>query len=82
MANVSLEKLLLHFSQCMKSDGKSPATITWYNEMIPRFLNFLEANNKKPVLSEFNIEVSSDFVIYEQERNLSPLTIQARVRAL
>jgi site-specific recombinase XerD len=82
MTDVSLEKLLLHFSQCMKSDNKSPATITWYNEMLPRFFNFLEANNKNLVLGEFNIEVSRDFVIYEQERNLSPFTIQARVRAL
>jgi len=82
MAEINLDKLLMHFSQCMKSEGKSPSTITWYNEMIKRFTNFLKANNIEPVLGEFTIGAARDFVIHEQERKLSPYTIQARVRAL
>jgi len=48
MDDVSLEKLLLHFSQCMKSDGKSPATIIWYKEMIPRFFSFVDTHGQSP----------------------------------
>ncbi len=82
MAEIILDKLLMHFSQCMKSEGKSPATITWYNEMTKCFTNFLETNNIEPILGEFSIETAREFIIHEQERKLSPYTIQARVRAL
>ena len=82
MAKVDLNKLVLHFCQCMKSEGKSSATTFWYTQMLGCFTNFLINGNVAPTLEEFNIETARDFVIYEQQRELSPYTIQARVRAL
>ncbi len=34
MAEIQLEKLLRHFSQCNQAEGKSPKTIEWYGEII------------------------------------------------
>ena len=82
MTEINVDRLVLHFCQCMKAEGKSPATITWYTEMIERFTSFLKTNNIKPVLGEFTIEAARDFIVHEQERKLSPYTVQARVRAL
>lgn len=82
MAEINLDKLVLHFCQCMKAEGKSPATITWYSEMIKCFISFLKANDKEPVLGEFTLESARDFIIHEQERQVSPYTVQARARAL
>jgi SNF2 family DNA or RNA helicase len=33
MAELELDKLILHFEQSNKAEGKSPKTITWYTEM-------------------------------------------------
>ena len=82
MAEINLDKLVQHFCQCMKAEGKSPATITWYSEMIKCFVSFLEANDKEPVLGQFTLESARDFVIHEQQRQISPYTVQARARSL
>jgi len=82
MSAVELGKLLKHYTQCLKSEGKSPKTITWYGEMLSIFLRYLESSGISPVLVNFNLVNVRDFVVYEQNRKLSPYTVQARVRAL
>ncbi len=82
MAEINLDKLVLHFCQCMKAEGKSPATIRWYSEMIRSFISFLLAVDRKAVLGELSLENARDFIIHEQQRQLSPFTVQAKVRAL
>ena len=82
MAQIDLDKLVLHFSQCMRAEGKSPKTITWYGEMISSFIRFLKSTGKSPILNEFNLTNARDFVIYEQQRRVSPSTVQCRVRSL
>jgi len=82
MAELELEKLILHFEQSNKAEGKSPKTITWYTEMIAGFTKFLTGTGKRPVLAEFNILAVREFIIHEQERGLSPYTVQGKVRAL
>ena len=82
MAKTNLDKLVLHFCQCMKAEGKSPATIRWYSEMIRSFVSFLLAVDKEPVLGEFTLECARDFIIHEQERQVSPYTVQTKARAL
>jgi len=66
----------------MKAEGKSPATIRWYSEMIRSFVSFLLAVDREPILGEFTLENARDFIINEQERQVSPYTVQARARAL
>ena len=38
MAELELEKLILHFAQSNKAEGKSPKTISWYSEMLTGFV--------------------------------------------
>ena len=82
MAEIDLDKLILHFSQCMRAEGKSPKTITWHNEMTSSFVSYLKGTGREPVLAEFALENAREFVIHEQQRNMSPYTVQARVRSL
>ena len=82
MAEMELEKLILHFAQSNKAEGKSPMTTTWYTEMLTGFTKFLAGAGRRPVLSEFNITTVREFIIREQEREISPFTVQGKVRAL
>jgi len=82
MAELDLTKLVTHFAQSNRAEGKLPKTITWYTEMLTDFARFLESKGCRGVLSEFDIETVRDFVVYEQERGMSPYTVQGKVRAL
>jgi site-specific recombinase XerD len=82
MAELELDKLILHFAQSNKAEGKSPKTIGWYTEMLTGFTRFLTASGERPVLKEFNIVSVRKFVIHEQEREISPYSVQGQVRAL
>jgi len=46
MAELELDKLILHFEQSNKVEGKSPKTITWYTEMVAGFTRFLTGTGK------------------------------------
>ena len=82
MAEVRLDKLIVHFAQSNRADGKSPKTISWYSEMLDGFKRFLELKGCKGVLYEFDIQTVREFVVHEQERGMSPYTVQGKVRAL
>ncbi len=82
MAEVELDKLILHFAQPNKAEGKSPKTIAWYSEMLTDFTRFVESAGYRSILSNFDVETVREFVVSEQERGLSPYTVQGKVRAL
>jgi len=82
MSVVELGKLLEHYTQCLKSEGKSPKTISWYGEMLSVFIKYIRSFDISPVLANFNLVNVRNFVVHEQNRELSPHTVQARVRAL
>jgi site-specific recombinase XerD len=82
MAELELNKLILHYAQSNKAEGKSPKTISWYSEMLNDFTRFLELKGYQAVLSEFDIKVVREFIVHEQERGLSPFSVQGKVRAL
>jgi len=82
MAKVKLDKLIVHFAQSNKAEGKSPKTISWYSEMLNDFVRFLESGGSRRILSEFSTEMVRAFVVHEQERGMSPYTVQGKVRAL
>jgi hypothetical protein len=82
MAELELDKLILHFEQSNKAEGKSPKTITWYTEMITGFTRFLTGTGRRPVLAEFDISTVREFIIHEQERDLSPYTVQGKVKLI
>ncbi|MFC2071608.1 tyrosine-type recombinase/integrase [Chloroflexota bacterium] len=82
MAELDLQKLITHFAQSNKAEGKSLKTISWYTEMLSDFIRFLHLVGRRMILSEFDISVVREFIIQEQERKLSPFTVQGKVRAL
>jgi site-specific recombinase XerD len=82
MTDVELGKLILHFAQCNKAEGKSSHTIAWYSATLNDFARYLKKEGRRGVLAEFSIGTVRDFVIHEQDRSISPYTVQGKVRAL
>jgi len=82
MSQLDLTKLILHFEQSNKADAKSPKTVVWYTEMLTSLTRFLESTGRRVVLAEFGVQTIREFIIHEQERGLSPYTVQGKVRAL
>jgi len=82
MSKLDLTKLVSHFAQSNKAEAKSPKTVSWYTEMLLDFVRFLRSRNREAVMSEFNAVTVREFIVYEQERGMSPYTVQGKVRAL
>ncbi len=82
MAEVILDKLVVHFAQSNKAEGKSPKTISWYSEMLGDLVRFLKSQSCRAVLSELSVDTTREFIVHEQERGMSPYTVQGKVRAL
>lgn len=82
MADMELYKLIVQYAHSNKAEGQSPKTIDWYSEMLEGFNRFLKSRGLPELLSNFNIELVREFVVYEQERGMSPATVQCKVRAL
>ena len=82
MTEIALVKLVSHFSQCNKAEGKSPKTVAWYSEMLTSFVKFLKTIGLGETLADFTTANVRGFILYEQSRKVSPYTVQARVRSL
>ncbi|MFC1930128.1 tyrosine-type recombinase/integrase [Chloroflexota bacterium] len=82
MAEVKLDKLIVHFAQSNKAEGKSPKTISWYSEMLGGLVRFLESQGCRAVLSDLSVDTVREFIVHEQESGVSPYTVQGKVRAL
>jgi integrase/recombinase XerC/integrase/recombinase XerD len=82
MAQLELDKLIIHFAQTNRAEGKSGKTISWYSEMLKDFTRYLELKNNKGLLSDFSVEAVREFIVYEQDRGMSPYTVQGKTRSL
>ena len=82
MSDLDLKKLVNHFGQSNKAEGKSPKTIAWYREMLYDFIRYLERNDRKATLANLDIGSVREFIVHEQARGLSPYSIQGKTRAL
>ncbi|MFC1919835.1 tyrosine-type recombinase/integrase [Chloroflexota bacterium] len=82
MAELDLEKLIIHFAQSNKAEGKSPKTISWYSDMLDDFVRFLQMRGINTILAEFNANNVREFIVHKQCKSLSPYTVQGKVRAL
>jgi hypothetical protein len=63
MAELDLKKLIFHFEQSNKADGKSTKTISWYNEMLTNFVDYLKPIDRDTVLGELNITTVREYII-------------------
>lgn len=68
MAELELEKLVAHFGQANKAEGKSPKTVSWYAEMLIDFVRFLKSTGRNAVLAELGAVTVREFIIHEKER--------------
>ncbi len=82
MSDLDLTKLISHFAQSNKAEGKSPKTVDWYTEMLSDFVRFIRSSGRKAILVEFHSISAREFIVHEQARAMSPYTVQGKVRAL
>jgi site-specific recombinase XerD len=82
MGQIQLASLIVHYAQCNRAEGKSPATVIFYSEALGKFVRFLTMQDAGGTVADFTPANARLFVIHEQERGLSPFTVQDRVRAL
>lgn len=82
VADLNLTKLVLHFAHSKRAEGKPASTVGWYSDMLSHFIRFVQSEGQPATLSRFEIDLTRAFIVHEQERGVSPYTVQARVKAL
>lgn len=86
-SRLPLEKLIAYFETYNRSEGKSPRTVHWYNEVLHLFLRWLDDSGYPTALGGMDEDTVRKFVLWLQERRSprgkpSTHTINNRVRAL
>ncbi|MFC1909423.1 tyrosine-type recombinase/integrase [Chloroflexota bacterium] len=94
--NPDIQKLIKRYELANRAEGKSPRTIPWYTEMLMSYSRYMKVELQCHDLSAFNIDNVRSYVIYlqnkpkfhghpfipQQNKLLSPRTVQCHVRAL
>ncbi len=75
MSKLDLHKLIVHFAQSNKAEGKPPITVTRYREVLNDFIRFLESADRRPILADLNVINVREFIIHEQVRPISNYTV-------
>ena len=93
---LTIDELISRYEVSNQAESKSPRTIAWYTEMLISFSVYMKAELQKCNLSTFNIDTVRNYIIHlrnrpkfqghpfipQQNKLLSPRTIQCHVRAL
>jgi hypothetical protein len=58
MTELELNKLILHFEQSNRAEGKSPKTISWYKEMLCGFMAMVA---ESPSVTNLSIYLSPHY---------------------
>jgi hypothetical protein len=58
MSQLDLAKLISHYAQSNKAEGKSPKTVAWYSEMLFGFVGFLRSTDGAAVLSQLDVTLA------------------------
>jgi len=87
-AATDLSVLIQHFQIHNQSEGKSPRTVEWYDQVLGRFLRWLEGEDRPTNLGQIDEMVVREYLIYLQARpgtkgkTLSSHSMYNRVNAL
>ncbi len=86
-SDFELSRLIWIYETHNRSEGKSPSTVQWYNEVLNRFLAWLQSEDKTTCLGFIGEMEVREFILYLQEKKrngkqLSNNTLNNRVRAL
>jgi len=86
-SQTDLSVLLQHFEVHNKTEGKSPRTVGWYNEVLGMFIKWLREDGSSTAIGEIDEYLVRRFILYIQEKpgikgRMSTHTVANRVRAL
>ena len=88
MQNFDITTFIKHFDVHNRTEGKSPRTVEWYNEVLQLFLGWLTKNGLSTGLDQIEEPEVRSFVLHLQQtpgrtgKLLSSHSINNRVRAL
>ena len=88
MPNFDITTLIAHFEVHNRTEGKSPRTVEWYNEVLRLFLDWLTKSGLSTSLDQIGEPEARSFVLHLQQtpsragKPLSSHSISNRVRAL
>ncbi len=92
----SLDDIIHCYAVSNQAENKSPATVTWYNDMLRSFSDYMKRTQDSCRLNDFTVDIVRGYIIFlrqkpkyqghpctpEQTMLLSPKTLQGHVRAL
>lgn len=86
-SNIDLSVLIQHYEVHNRTEGKSPRTVGWYNEVLSMFHGWLEEQGMSTILNTIGEMEVRGFILHVQSRPglkgaISPNTVNNRVRAL
>lgn len=86
-SGIDLSVLTQHFEVHNRTEGKSPRTVGWYNEVLNMFLKWLKEEGKPTDLKSIGATEVRQFILYIQSKprakgSMSTHTVANRVRAL
>jgi len=86
-SNIDLSVLIGHYEVHNRTEGKSPRTVQWYNEVLSMFYGWLESQGMSTILNTIGEMEVRGFILHVQSRPglkgvVSPNTVNNRVRAL
>ena len=86
-SNIDLSVLIGHYEVHNRTEGKSPRTVQWYNEVLSMIYGWLEAQGMSTILNTIGEMEVRGFILHVQSRPglkgvVSPNTVNNRVRAL
>ncbi len=93
---LSLDEIIRRYALSNQAENKSPSTVTWYNDMLRSFSDYMKRTQDSCRLNNFTVDTVRGYIIFlrqkpkyqghpctpEQTMLLSPKTIQGHVRAL
>ena len=65
--NIHLAELIKYFDTYNRSDGKSPATLRWYDQTLNTFLGWLIETGRPVTLGSIDENTVREFILWLQE---------------
>jgi site-specific recombinase XerC len=85
--NLTLEEMIKFYDTYLRSEGKSPATLSWYNQTLHSLLGWLRQTGHPVTINSIDERTVREFVLWYQEsivrgHKITTMTVNNRVRAL
>ena len=63
-SNTDLSVLMQHIEVHNKTEGKSPRTVGWYNEVLVQFIKWLKENSLSTAIGDIDEYTVRRFILY------------------